>query len=902
MSGKAPTDKPAEKSAAGRWPELPGPPWALAPTVVLKSLEVKPEQGLADAEVKRRRQKFGPNRLRERKPKNAWKILADQFASLIVGLLGLASLLAMLFGKWVEGVAIGIALLLNAAIGFFTELKATRSMEALHRLGGTEAKVRREGKTRVVSAREVVPGDLVILEAGDLIAADLRVVEANNLQVDEAALTGESVPVTKQVEAVEEEVPLAERTCMLFKGTAVTAGSGAGVTVATGMETELGGIASLAEGAGEDFTPLERRLESLGRRLVWATLAIGVLVVAAGLAGGKDWLLVLETAIAMAVAAVPEGLPVVATIALARGMWRMARRNALINRLSAVETLGATTVICTDKTGTLTENRMRLRRLELATGTIELEEKGSDLDPGNDGPLRLALEAGVLCNNAALHEGEEEPVGDPLEVALLAAGAVAGLRRDKLLEQMPEVREEAFAADTMMMATFHETGEGFRVAVKGAPAAVLEACSDMATEEGKAELTEEQRGAWQERNQQMAEEGLRVVALAYKDTDSAETDPYRGLVLLGLAGLWDPPGLEFRDALDRCRAAGIRVIMVTGDHPATALAVAGAVGLSEEDAEVRQGEDLQEVEELDKERRQELLDTAIFARVSPEQKLHLIALHQEAGHIVAMTGDGVNDAPALQKADIGVAMGKRGTQVAKEAADMVLRDDEFSTIVNAVYHGRVIFGNIRKFIIFLLSGNVSEILIITLAALVNAPLPLLPLQILYLNLIGDVFPALALGVGEGDPSVMRRPPRDPDEPILTRGWWLAIGGYAILIAGAVLGGFAVALIHFGMAREEAVTVSFLSLSLARLCHVFNMREAGSKPIRNEITRNPFVWMALVICVGLLAAALYIPALRHILGLTSPGAEGWGIILVAGVLPLLLGQAVKLARQARVAVD
>ncbi len=873
---------------------LPDQPWAKSAEKVLKDLQVEPEQGLNKQVARNRLKRYGFNRLKKTKAKSAWKILLNQFESLIVVLLGLAAVVAAVFGKWIEGVAIGVALIINTVIGFLTELKAIRSMEALHKLESAEAKIRRQGKTSVVSVEKVVPGDIVLLEAGDMVPADLRLLEANNLQVDESALTGESLPVAKKLETIDAETSLAERNCMLFKGTAVATGSAVGVTVSTGMQTELGGIATLAEDAGEEFTPLERRLERLGQRLIWAVMGIAVLLTVAGLIGGKEWLLVLETAIAMAVAAVPEGLPIVATIALARGMWRMAHHNALINRLSAVETLGATTVIFTDKTGTLTENRMKLARLELSSESLELDRKYADLEKKGL-PLRI-LEIGVLCNNASLDKKKGGGVGDPLEIALLEAGTALKINRNELLKRRPEVREEAFSTETRMMATFHQVGREYLVAVKGAPEVVLEACTSVALEQGEEKLTQEKRVEWRQRNDEMAKAGLRVLALAYKRVDSREVGPYRDLTLLGLAGLWDPPREDVGEAIEQCRDAGIRVIMVTGDHPATALSIAERVGLAEKGAEVKQGKDLKETGRP--EDNQELLKASIFARVSPEQKLDIIALHQKAGAIVAMTGDGVNDAPALQKADIGVAMGKRGTQVAREAADMVLQDDQFSTIVTAVYHGRVIFGNIRKFLFFLLSGNVSQIIIITIAALVNAPLPLLPLQILYLNLIGDVFPALALGVGEGDPSVMKQSPRNPNEPILTRAYWLATGGYAIVIAVVVLGGFATALLYFGMEREQAVTISFVSLSLARLSHVFNMRDQNSGAVQNEITRNPFIWGALAVCLGLLAIALYLPGLHQILGLVYPTAAGWAIILVVAILPLLVGQSVKLIRHAR----
>ncbi len=883
--------------------EIPEKPWSSPSDDILRHFAVDREQGLSPEQIEKRRRQFGPNRLREKKKTSPWKILANQFASLIVALLGLASLLAFFFGKWVEGIAIGVALIINAVIGFVTELKAARSMEALQSLGQVDAKVRREGRVETRDAENLVPGDIVIIEAGDLISADLRLIEANNLQIDEAALTGESMTVSKQAAPVAHDTPLAERTSMLFKGTSVTAGSGEAVVTATGMKTELGTIASLTAEAEDESTPLEKRLERLGRKLVWVTLAMGLLVALAGFIGGKPWLLVIEIAIAMAVAAVPEGLPIVATIALARGMWRMARRNALINRLSAVETLGATTIVCTDKTGTLTANRMAVTRLVLADEQQIAVDK--DREPhlqSNAEPisldahplLRRAVAAAVLCNNAELGGDDDQAVGDPMEVALLELGRICGLERRDLLEECPEEREVAFSAETKMMATYHVCGKNRRVAVKGAVERVLATCSRVAGAEESGELSDDLRERWRERNRNLAEEGLRVLALADKEIGDPEEEAYDDLVFLGLLGMWDPPRDSARQALQACHDAGIRVIMVTGDHPVTAGAVAREIGLfSAEQSAVIAGGELEDLDGADEQRREQLRATDIFARVSPAQKLKLIKLHQDHGAIVAMTGDGVNDAPALKKADIGVAMGERGTQVAKEAADMVLQDDEFATIVTAVRYGRVIFGNIRKFIYFLLSGNISEILIITLAALVGAPLPLLPLQILYLNLIGDVFPALALGVGEGDPSVMKQPPRDPSEPVLTRRHWFGIGGYSLVIAAAVLGAFAIALEGMQLPADQAVTISFTTLALARLWHVFNMRDTNSPLVRNEITRNPFVWAALGICLAILLGGLLQPGLAGILGLVAPDAQGWALILSMSLIPLIVGQIVKL---------
>jgi Ca2+-transporting ATPase len=885
---------------------LDRPWWAHIYQEVLEDLGVSADEGLDASEVKRRRKRFGANRLRQAESQSVWQILLEQFKSLIVLLLVAAAALSFAFGEWVEGVAITAVILINAMIGFVTELRAVRSMEALQQLVSVSAKVRRDGHAQEIRAEELVPGDIVLLEGGDVVTADLRLIEASKLQANESALTGESVPVSKQVESLEEDVPLAERSNMVFKGTAITRGAGEGVVIATGMDTELGHISSLVEEAEEEVTPLEKRLEQLGRRLIWVTLVIGAFVAVAGILAGREILLMVETAIALAVASIPEGLPIVATIALARGMWRMAHHNALINRLSAVETLGATNVILTDKTGTLTENRMTVTRMALPSGQVEVGGEGLEIEGtfsrdgasislSDDKVLRRALEVGVLCNNAALERGDSgiTAVGDPVEVALLVAGAKAELQRDVLVEEKPEVREIAFDPEVKMMATFHQEDSHYQVAVKGALEAVMGVSSQILTPKGEREMSDDDREQWAKRNDQMAEEGLRVLALATKTVETAEVEPYKDLSFLGLVGLLDPPREEVRPALESAQGAGVRVIMVTGDQPATARNVALAVGLVEDDkAGMVHGMDLKSYEEWAEEERQRILQAPIFARVSPKQKLDLIAVHQDSGAIVAMTGDGVNDAPALKKADIGVAMGQRGTQVAREAADMVLKDDAFSTIVVAIEQGRVIFDNIRKFVLYLLSCNISEIMVVSLASIANAPLPIRPLQILFLNLVTDVFPALALGVGEGDPAIMERSPRDPDEPIMTRRHWLAMAGYGLTITLSVFGALLLAFNWLGMSTKQAVTVSFLTLAFAQLWHVFNMRERGSSFLRNDITGNPFVWGALVLCTGLLLAAVYVPGLAGVLRVADPGTRGWAVVISMSLVPWAIGQILK----------
>lgn len=893
--------------------DLPRKPWSREWQEVTKDLEVSAEEGLSTRESRRRRKQFGSNRLRATRRRSGPAILVDQIKNPIVLLLAVAAAVSFSFSRVLEGISILIAVVINCTIGFFTELKAVRSMEALHRLSRVSAKTLRERRLQDAPSEELVPGDMVMLEAGDLVPADLRLTEASRLQIDESAITGESVPVTKSVEVLEEQTSMAERTNMALKGTAVTAGSGHGVVTATGMNTELGRVASMVEEAEGETTPLEKKLDRLAYRLLWITLGIGVIVAVTGVVAQKEILLIIETSIALAVAAIPEGLPIVATIALARGMWRMAKHNALINRLSAVETLGAVSVIFTDKTGTLTENRMQVAKVILASrdglDTVDvgadsedasgsLFMKGQPLNISDQPVLRKVFEVGVLCNNAEIDHGDvSKGVGDPMELALLGAGRKVGIDRNELLDSMPEVREESFDQKSMMMATIHKTDGGFLIAVKGAPEAVLTASRHIPGQEGSPEVLEEAaRDRWRQENHALAEAGLRVLAVATRESPSTEIDPYEDLTLLGLIGLADPPRHDVKAAVQACRNAGITVIMVTGDQAPTARYVGQALGLIDGNGSgIIQGKDLGNPGELSDEVRGRLLETRIFARVNPGQKLDLITLHQDNSAVVAMTGDGVNDAPALKKADIGIAMGQRGTQVAVEAADMVLQDDAFRTISVAIQQGRAIFDNIRKFILFLLSGNAGEILIVLFAILAGLPLPILPLQILYLNMIGDLFPALALGVGKGDASKMERPPRDPKEPLFTTRHWLATGGYGLLIALSVTGSFALALKYFGMEIDPAVTVSFLTLAFARIWHVFNMRDRGCGILRNDVTRNPFVWAALALCVGMLISAVYLPVVSKALRLVEPGAEGWALIIGGSMVPWLVGQFLKCLR-------
>lgn len=873
---------------------------------VLDDLGVRSDRGLDDQQVRERFEKHGANELSHAQRRSSWRILLEQFKSVVIVILALAGIAALVTAQWVEAIAIAAVVVVNTAIGFFTEFKAVRSMEALRDLGGQSARVRRDGKQEEIDVREVVPGDVVLVTRGDLVPADLRLVETSKLRVNEAALTGESLPADKVTDPVDDDASLAERRCMLFKGTSVSDGDAVAVAVATGTRTELGRISELAQHAESGNTPLQQRLNQLGRYLALITIGVAIVVAFTGLLAGRDTVLMIETAIALGVAAIPEGLPIVATIALARGMWLMAQRNALVNRLTAVETLGATRVIFTDKTGTLTENKMRLKKIATVDDDIDVSaawrsaegepEQGRDDpddqedDASNRDVVDRALRIGVLCNGASFNEGDEADSGDPTEIALLAAGQSKGMERGKLLEEFPEQRVVDFDPDTMMMATYHQCDQAIYVAVKGAPARVLEVCDDFIGNDGRSHpLQDADREHWQGRVEGLAGQGLRMLAVADKTVDSADAEPYDQLCLVGLVGLLDPPRREVKESINRCQAAGIRVLMVTGDEPTTGRAIGRAVGIGdEEDAPAMHGNALQPPDEMSDEHQREVEETVVFARVSPEQKLNLVDFYQQRGEPVAMTGDGVNDAPALRKADIGIAMGKRGTDAAKQTADMILQDDSFETIVKAVEQGRIIFGNIRKAVVFMLCTNVAEILAVTVASILGVPLPLRPLQILYLNVVTDVFPALALGIGRGRPEVMENPPRDKDEPVLTKHLWTAIVAWSVVIASCVMAALLIAGYVIGYDAPRAITVSFLTLALAKLWFVFNLRDHNASTFDNDIVRNGWLWSAIGLCLILLAAALYLPGLSDVLETVPPGGTGWIAIITLSLLPALIG--------------
>ena len=851
-------------------------PHAMSPTEALAALQVDLETGLAQDVAEQRLLAIGPNLLPKPPAKPAWQILLHQFVSPVVFLLLGAAVLAFLFEEWVEGIAILAVLVLNTVIGFFTEIRAVRSMEALQSLGSRTARVLRGGAARIVDAAELVPGDIVRIEAGDAIPADLRIVSQSNLAVDESSFTGESVPVGKRAEAVAEEARLAERHSMLFLGTSAVRGSASGLVVATGSRTELGRISELAASADSDKSPLERGLARLAGQMVWLTLALAAAIALIGVIRGQDMVLIATTAIALAVAAIPEGLPIVATLTLARGIWRMADKNALVERLSAVETLGSTTLILTDKTGTLTENRMRLARVAMPGGFVDFSAETAE-KIAHDAPLRELLRAGMLCNEAVLDEAGNV-AGEPLEIALQLAARDAGIDHDEALRELPLTTTHAFDAETRMMATVHREPDRFLYAVKGAPEAVFARCTD---ENGGQPIGKHERAEWQRHLSTLAHEGLRVLAIATKHAATPDDDPYSGLTLLGLVGLEDPARADAPAAIRECHDAGVTVVMATGDHAATADNIGRQVGIAVQGTDALEGQEIGRIEGDG-----DLLErTRIFARMNPDEKLVLVRAYQQAGEVVAMTGDGVNDAPALRQADIGVAMGMRGTDVAREAADMVLLDDAFATIPVAIREGRVIFGNIRRFAAYLLACNLSEILVVGLSILLGLPLPLLPLQILYLNLVTDVFPAFALAMGEGEEGVMKRPPRPPGEAIL--GWpqWRRLAIQGVVLSSGTFGAMLIG--HMvGLAGDALLTVTFLTIAFSQLWHVFNMRDPGTSVFSNEVVRNPWVWRALALCLLLLLLPAYLPFAAAVFHLVQPNAVMWAIILAMSLAPVV----------------
>ncbi len=872
-------------------------------------------RGLASAEAKRRLAQYGPNALAQAHERSTLIIFLAQFRSLIVALLVAATVIAFALGENIEAVAILVVIVLNAGIGFFTEWKAEQALSALQKQSVRVAHVIREGAESEIPAAELVPGDLIVLAAGARVPADGRIVESARLQIEEAALTGESLAVTKTSELLQDkDAALGDRLNMAFLGTTITDGRGRLLVTATGAETEVGKIGILIDEATTRATPLEQKLSQLGRALIVVVLVLCTVIILLGwLRGATDFGHMLEVGIAMAIAAIPEGLPAVTTMTLALGVHRMARIKALIRRLPAVETLGCTTVICTDKTGTLTKNEMTVRVFVLDQRRVEVTGTGyapegtfqdgdKPVDPRSDEHLALALRIGMLCNDAKVErtDGRETVLGDPTEAALIVAAEKAGMNHAVLDPDFPRLSEVPFDSTSKRMVTVHRTPQGRTMAfVKGSPGALIAASSTQVRATGATPLTPDDRQRWEETNQGLAGAALRVLGLAYRELPEGynEGDFARDLIFVGLVGMSDPLRDEAKAAIATCRTAGIRTVMITGDQQPTAAAIARELGI---DRDAR-GQPLttvhgRELGGLDEPGWQRLVaGTAVFARVSPEHKLRIVEALQQQGEVVAMTGDGVNDAPALKKADIGIAMGIKGTEVAKEASAMIITDDNFATIVGAVEQGRIIYANILKFIHFAFCCNFSQIQVIFVAILLGWPLPLEALPILWLNMVTNIFPAFALAMEPSAPDIMSRPPRDPRQPLVSPQFVWLITWQGFLLAGVTLLAFFIGLRWYGAegsGLRHATTMAFTTLALAQVFHAFNARSQTRSAFTSRLFTNSWLWAAVVICLILQAAAVYLPLLQKVLHTVPPTVSDWGVIAACSLLPVAVVELVK----------
>ncbi|MDO8793066.1 MAG: HAD-IC family P-type ATPase [Vicinamibacterales bacterium] len=864
-------------------------PWHAQPVEeVLDRLETS-SKGLSGDEAARRLARFGPNRLPPPPRASAFRVLIDQLRSIVVVLLIAATAISVALGDLLEAVAIGAVLILNTLIGFAMELRARRAMEAILGLEVPVASVVRAGELRAIDAEILVPGDVVELAAGHQVPADVRLIEATDLRMNEAALTGESLPVSKTAHTIlPNQTALADRRNMAYKGTTVAAGLGRGVVTATAAGTEVGRIGALAADVEVQRTPLERRLDRLGRRLVWLALVVAAIVAGLGAWQGASFSLMLQTGIALAVAAVPEALPAVATIALAVGVRRMAARHALVRRLPVVESLGSTTVICTDKTRTLTSGEMAVVRVWVAGRHVEFPHEAAPAALGDEA-VGHVIEAAVLASRPQ-PAGEDAPSAfgrDPVDAAILTAARRLGLDRSQLAAGRPSRGLVPFSSERKLMAAFHEV-DGVLVAyAKGAPGHILGLCTHVMTAAGKQQLDDRARNALLDANDELARTGLRVLAVASGQVSGPSESELSGLAFAGFIGLADPPAPGVKETIARLRRAGLRTVMLTGDQRLTAEAIGREIGV------LGAAERVVEGRELDAMSREDLMatarDAAAFSRITPEHKLRIVTALQASGAIVAMLGDGVNDAPALRQADVGVAMGVRGTDVAKQAAAIVLGDDRFETIAAAVEEGRVIFDNIRKFVFYLFSCNVAEVLVLLVAGLAALPPPLLPLQLLWLNMATDTFPALALAMEPGDPAVMTRPPRDPEEAILSRAFLRDIFGYAALITLSTLGAYLWAL---GNSAAQASTIAFMTLALAQIGHLGNARGAEAVLRPALVVANPYALAGASIAIGLQVATVWIEPLAGILRVAPLAGRDWIVIVAASALPAVVGQMLK----------
>jgi Ca2+-transporting ATPase len=874
-------------------------------------LGTDPSQGLTPQAAKDRLARYGCNELRKGQGVSVLALLIGQFQSLVIWVLIGAAAVSIALGERIDGGAILAIVALNAVIGFFQEYRAEQAAAALARLAAPKARVVRDGHAAVVAAADIVPGDVLLLEAGDLVAADARLIEAAALRADEAPLTGESLPVAKSADTLPAATPLAERRNMVFLGTAIAAGSGRALVVATGMATEVGRIAELLQTADSGQTPLQRRLDQVGRRLLWICLGIVALVFGLGLLRSHDLFQLFLGAVSLAVAAIPEGLPAVVTVALALGVQRMVQRNALVRRLPAVETLGCAQVICTDKTGTLTVGAMTARKAITPERVYSISGEGyapvgaffSDGLEQHDDPLLFALLwAGAACNDAELtdKDGRSGIVGDPTEGALLVAAAKWGIGHTAVEAEMPRLAALPFDSERKRMAVIRRWEDEVHAFVKGAPEVILERCTHVRTADGSKPLSAEERAAMSQSAALLAHDALRVLAVAERslETDDAGNMPdaaaiEQGLTLLGLVGLQDPPRAEARAAVARCRRAGIKTVMITGDHPDTAAAIARELGILEAGDTVLRGAELETLGDEELRRRVERI--AVYARVTAEHKLRIVRAWKATGAVVAMTGDGVNDAPAIKEAAIGVAMGLAGTEVAKECADIIVTDDNFASIVAAVEEGRGIYDNIAKTLAYLLGGNAGELMVMLFAALIGWPLPLLPLHLLWINLVTDGLPALALATDPIDPGVLERPPRRPQAELLDREFLLLTLFTGLLTAGVALGAYAYEF-YLDAGVDQARDAAFTALVFAELLRSFGARSNRRTVWQLGLFSNGKLFAIVALSLAMQYGIHHIPALQTLFGIAPVSMNqclAWSAI---GFIPLLVLEGVKIVRR------
>lgn len=883
-----------------------------------RELETDLKSGLSRDQAVERLERYGPNELLHKQGATILQMFLEQFKDYMVVILIIASIVSMFLGETVDSLVIIAIVIVNACLGVFQEYRAGKALEALKKMSAPNAKVIRDGELLTIPAVEVVPGDLVIMETGDYVPADVRIVESMNLKVEEAALTGESVPVEKYAdEHLEGDVGLGDQINCGFMSTLVTYGRGKGIVTATGMDTVIGRIAEMIQEEEEDDTPLQKKLNQLGKVLGTACLAICAIVFVMGLMRGEELLSMFMTAISLAVAAIPEGLPAVVTIVLALGMQRMVRQNAIMKKLHAVETLGSTTVICSDKTGTLTQNQMTVVKMYIPGAEIsvsgegycpegEIKIGGKVIDLESEPAVARLLEIQALCNDCRLEQDKDEGswriIGDPTEGAMVVAAAKAGMNQQELNECQPRLQEIPFDSRRKLMTTFHRDKEGQLVAhIKGAPDILVSRCSKILKRDGSIQqITPSDVEEIMAKNKELAGQALRVLGMAFKPVSEIPEHPTpevdeQDLVFVGLVGMIDLPRPEAIEAIKVCKKAGIRVIMITGDYKDTAAAIAMDLGIIDDVKQVVDGAELNRMD--DDALNQAVASVNVFARVSPEHKVRIVQAVRNTGGIVAMTGDGVNDAPALKRADIGVAMGITGTDVTKETADMIITDDNFASIVAAVEEGRVIYSNIRKFVFFLLSCNVGEILIIFLSMILNWPIPLLPIHLLWVNLVTDAFPALALGTEKKEPNLMESKPRDPAEPIINKDMAINTAVQACVMTVAVLFAFWFGWRSYGL--DAGRTYALVTIISCELLRAYTARSERYTLLRIGIFSNKYMNLATVVSFSLLLAVILVPAFRDVFQVMPMRLRDWDTVILISFAPLLFGELTKVIKNKRI---